>query len=60
MAGLVPAAEDRLDRLRIPVGGPAGHEERRRQRVLAKQAEDARHADERPIRWCDITPALRA
>src|SRR3954465_8332066 len=50
MADLVSADEDLLDRLRIAIGRPAGHEERRLQLVLAQQAEDARDADERPVR----------
>ena len=47
---LVARCEDRLDRLRIAVGRQPGHEERRRQRVLAQQVEDPRHADERAVR----------
>src|SRR5206468_9759057 len=50
VADLVAGLEDRRDRLRIAVGGPAGYEERRRERVLAQQVEDPRDADERAVR----------
>ena len=50
VADLVAGLEDAVDGLRIALGRQAGHEERRRQRVLGQQREDARHADERPVR----------
>jgi hypothetical protein len=50
VADLMAGGEDLLDGLGIAVGRPAGYEERRRQRVLAEQVEDSRHADERAVR----------